>query len=88
MSDDPTAVLPGDLYCCVERITPNSLFDGAHADAVAAALEAGAAAILAPTSTKFPPGLVPDSVPVVYAQDVDELAARLAAVLYGAIAFC
>jgi hypothetical protein len=81
--DDPASVLRGDLYCCIETVGPNELFDGHDPEAVAAALAAGATALLANRGVQWPAGLVPDSVPVIYADDVDELAARLAAVLYG-----
>lgn len=83
LSDDPHSVMPGDIYCCTERITRTDVWNGADPEAVAAALEAGAAAILASTGTEFPDGLVPDSVPVIHADEVDELATRLAAVLHG-----
>jgi len=83
LADDPKSVIPGDMYCCVERITRSDVWDGHDAEAVAEAIEAGAAAILAQTGNEFPPGLVPEGVPVIYADEVDELAARLAAVLYG-----
>lgn len=76
-------MLKGDLYCCVERITPFSFFNGHDPEAITAAVEGGAAAILAQVGVNFPDGLVPDHVPVVYAANVDELAARLAAVFYG-----
>lgn len=83
ISDEPDCVMPGDLYCCVEHITRSSFWNGHDPDIVEAALEAGAVAILAEAGTEFPEGLIPDSVPVVYAEDVDELATRLAAVLHG-----
>jgi hypothetical protein len=67
----------------VERIYPNAAFNGAAPDAVAAAVEAGAAAILATSGVEWPEGLLPERLPVVYAEDVDELATRLAAVLFG-----
>lgn len=81
--DDPEHVLPGDMFCCVERITRSSVWDGHEPEAVQAALTAGAVAILADKGTEFPEGLVPDTVPVILADEVDELAARLAAVLFG-----
>lgn len=88
-ADDPASVLPGDMYCCVERITRSSVWNGHAEDAVKAALEAGAVAILAQASAEFPPGLVPDSIPIIYADEVEELATRLAAVLYGEfVVFC
>jgi hypothetical protein len=83
LADEPGLVLPGDIYCCVERITRSSVWDGHDTDAVQEAIEAGAAAILAAAGTDFPEGLIPDSVPVIYADEVDELATRLAAVLHG-----
>lgn len=75
--------MPGDMFCCVERINRSSVWDGHEPEAVQAALEAGAVAILAEKGTEFPEGLVPDTVPVIFADEVDELAARLAAVLFG-----
>jgi hypothetical protein len=84
LSDDPASVMPGDIYCCVERITRSSVWNGHDPEAVAAALAAGAVAVLAEAGTDFPDGLIPDSVPVIYADEVDELATRLAAVLHGA----
>lgn len=83
LADDPNLVMPGDMYCCVERVTRSSIWNGHDAEAVEAAIQAGAVAILAEAGTDFPEGLIPDSVAVVYADEVDELAARLAAVLYG-----
>lgn len=82
LSDDPASVMPGDIYCCVERITRSSVWNGHDPEAVAAALAAGAVAVLAEAGTDFPDGLIPDSVPVIYADEVDELATRLAAVLH------
>jgi UDP-N-acetylmuramyl tripeptide synthase len=83
IADDPEHVLPGDMFCCVERITRSSVWDGHEPEAVHAALAAGAVAILAEKGTEFPDGLVPDTVPIIFADEVDELAARLAAVLFG-----
>lgn len=83
IADEPDAVMPGDMYCCVEHITRSSVWNGHDTDIVEAAMEAGAVAILAEAGTEFPDGLIPDTVPVVYADEVDELAARLAAVLHG-----
>jgi UDP-N-acetylmuramyl tripeptide synthase len=83
IADEPDSVMPGDMYCCVEHITRSSVWNGHDTDIVEAALEAGAVAILAEAGTEFPDGLIPDTVPVVYADEVDELAARLAAVLHG-----
>lgn len=83
LSDDPASVMPGDIYCCIERITRSSVWNGHDPEAVAAALAAGAVAILAEAGTDFPDFLIPDSVPVIYADEVDELATRLAAVLHG-----
>lgn len=83
LADDPKSVMPGDMYCCVERITRSDVWDGHDIEAVEEAIEAGAVAVLAQTGNEFPPGLVPEVVPVIYADEVDELAARLAAVLHG-----
>jgi hypothetical protein len=83
IADEPDSVMPGDMYCCVEHITRSSVWNGHDTDIVEAVLEAGAVAILAEAGTEFPDGLIPDTVPVVYADEVDELAARLAAVLHG-----
>jgi hypothetical protein len=75
--------MPGDIYCCVEHTTRSSHWNGHDPEAVQEAVAAGAAAIIAAADSPLPEGLVPDGVPVVYADDVDELATRLAAVLYG-----
>lgn len=76
-------VMPGDIYCCVER-THSCVYtaDGHDAEEVETALNNGAIAIIAAADNELEVD-VPASVPVIYADDVDELAGRLAAVYYG-----
>ncbi|WIA32264.1 hypothetical protein OEZ86_003110 [Tetradesmus obliquus] len=74
-------VLPGDVYCCVERIHGLYTTDGHEPEELEAALANGAIAVVAVAGNKL--GVdIPDSVPVIWAEDADELSARLAAVYY------
>eukprot|EP00879_Flechtneria_rotunda_P018943 GHRR01019886.1.p1 GENE.GHRR01019886.1~~GHRR01019886.1.p1 ORF type:complete len:681 (+),score=219.20 GHRR01019886.1:600-2642(+) len=81
ISEDCSATLPGDLYCCIERVRAFDITDGHDVEHVQAAIDAGAAAILAQEGNELAVQ-VPDHIPVIYADDTDELSARLAAVFY------
>lgn len=83
ITDDPEAVLPGDLFCCVERLGPGGPADGHEPVALQAALAAGAVAVLAEAGRELPAEVTESDVPVLYASDTDELSGRLAAVYYG-----
>jgi hypothetical protein len=83
IAEDADEVLPGDLYCCVERLIGLGSTHGADEEPLTAALAAGAVAVIAPRGVELPIPLPPE-VPLVLADDVDELAGRLAVVLYGA----
>ena len=83
ITDDPASVLPGDLFCCVERLGPGGPADGHEPAALQAAMAAGAVAVLAEAGRELPADVTESDVPVIYASDTDELAGRLSAVYYG-----
>eukprot|EP00878_Enallax_costatus_P033621 GHUV01037156.1.p1 GENE.GHUV01037156.1~~GHUV01037156.1.p1 ORF type:complete len:424 (+),score=127.09 GHUV01037156.1:272-1543(+) len=72
--------MPGDIYCCINQISAIDVVDAHDAYYLQQALLNGAVAVIAEVDMEMPE--LPDHIPVIYADDVEELASRLAAVFY------
>lgn len=85
ISDNAEHIVPGDIYCCINKISAMDVVDAHDAYHLQQALLHGAVAVIAEADMEMPE--LPDEVPVIYAEDVEELASRLAAVFYGEITY-
>lgn len=78
--------MPGDIYCCIDRVSAMDVLDAHDAYYLQQAVQNGAVAVIAEAGRELPE--LQADIPVVYAEDVEELAARIAAVFYGELLEC
>lgn len=80
-SDNAEGVMPGDIYCCIDHVSAMDVIDAHDAYYLQEAVQNGAVAVVAEAGRQLPE--FPEDIPIIYAEDVQELATRLAAVFYG-----
>lgn len=76
--------MPGDIYCCIDRISAMDVVDSHDDYNLQQAVSNGAIAVVADMERDIPE--LPDDIPLLAVEDVEEFASRLAAVFYGELA--